>query len=83
MRLCKISCSGKAINISYSVCVRSLSYPLFNVNSPITFQMWFVWFDRIFSHYLVNNKIFENKFLDINCVFVFSLIFLNCFFKKN
>jgi hypothetical protein len=47
---------GKAISITHSVCVRSLSYPACNAHVPC-FHLWIVRLYNIFPHYRINGTI--------------------------
>jgi hypothetical protein len=40
-------------------------------------QMWPVWLNHIFGHYLINGTIFGSMLLNIKCVFCFSLQLLS------
>ena len=63
-------CSGKAISIIYSecVCVCSLRYPAYIAHAPY-FHLWPVWIYHIIPHYLINVTIFQEKLLNVKCVF--------------
>ena len=69
-------CSGKAISITYSECVCSLSYPACNAHAPYC-HLWPAPLYNIFPRYLINNTIFGKSLLNIKCVFRFSLQLLS------
>jgi len=39
------------------------------MNHPAYYNMWPVYLYHIFPHYLINGTIFENKLLNMKCVF--------------
>ena len=57
----------------FQVCAYSLNYAAYNAHMTYYTVMWPVRHYQIFPHYLINGKIFEKKFLNINYVFRFSL----------
>ena len=50
----------KAINITYSECICSLSYPACNAHASYC-HLWPAPLYNIFPHYLINGTIFEKK----------------------
>jgi len=69
----KHCCRRRAISITYSESV-SVFLHLFYVT--LYCHPWPVWLYHIFSHYLINGKIFRKKLWNVQCVFWFSLQFL-------
>jgi len=59
-RSCNHCCSGKAMLITYCVCVCSLRYPARNALSPC-FRPWPAQLYNIFPHFFVNGTIFGKK----------------------
>ena len=45
-------CSGKALSVTYSECVCSLSYPACKAHVPYCY-LWPVWLYHIYPHYLI------------------------------
>ena len=76
-------CLGRAVGITYSVCVRvysCLSHPAFkyHIFCIILYRHLLpVKLHHIFPHYLINGTVFEKKLLNIKCVFWFSLQMLS------
>jgi hypothetical protein len=50
------------------------------MNNPAYCNLWPVYLYHIFPHYLINGMIFENKLLNMKCVFWFSLWLLSQIF---
>jgi hypothetical protein len=72
-RSCNHCCSGKAVNVTYSEYVSvALVIPLECACALSYGHLWPVWFNHIFPHYLINDKILE-KITNMKCVFWFSL----------
>jgi hypothetical protein len=70
---CNHCCSGQASSITYFNCVFvGLGIPAYNVHAPF-FNLCPARMYNIFPHYLINNKIFEKKLPNINCLLWFSL----------
>ena len=76
-RSCNYYCQGKAICITYSECVCSLSYPACNAHAPYC-HLWPVRTYNIFPHYLTNGKIFEKRnVIEHKCyILIFSVTFV-------
>jgi len=74
---CNHCCSGKAISITYSECVCSLSYRACTAHAPYC-HLWPVWLYNFFPHYLTNGTNFE-KLLNTKCVFILSTTFSGIF----
>jgi hypothetical protein len=68
---CNHCCSGKAVSITYSECVCSLSHPACNAHVPYC-HLWPVWLYNIFPHYLTNGTNFENIGLHIKYLSLLS-----------
>ena len=58
------------------VCVCNLRHPACNAYAPYC-HLWPAWLYHILPHYLTNGTIFENKLLNIKCVFWFFLQLLS------
>jgi len=50
------------------VCVCSLRYPACNVH-VLYCHLWPAWLSSIFPHYLINDMIFDKKWLNMKCMF--------------
>jgi hypothetical protein len=59
-RSCKHCCSAKAIRVTYSECMCSLSYPTCNAHSPYC-HLWPGRFYNILPHYLIKATFLEKK----------------------
>jgi hypothetical protein len=55
-----IAAVEKAISITYSGCVCTLTYPACNSNAQY-YHLWPVWLYNILPHYLINGTTFEKK----------------------
>ena len=67
-RSCNHCCSGKAMNITQSVCV----FVALGIQRAMRMDlvvMWPVPLDNIFPHYLTKGTIFEKKLLYTKCEF--------------
>jgi len=65
------------MSITRHVCVNcSLRHLAFNLHAP-SCHMWCAPLYNIFPHYLTNGTIFEKKFLNTKCFFLFSLQLLS------
>jgi hypothetical protein len=80
------NCRVKAINITYLLCVRACARVLPPFSSIQRFwtilwgHLWRLWLHHIFRHCLIKGTFFGKKFLNIKCVFWFSLhVFLKHF----
>ena len=60
MRSCNHYCISKAIGITYSECMFSLSYPACNGHA-LYCHLWPARLYNILPHNLINGKIFEKK----------------------
>jgi len=70
-------CSGKAISITYSVCVCSHSYPACNVLAPYG-HLWHALLYPVFQHCLIKGMIFRKKnLLNIKFLLWFPLQLLS------
>jgi hypothetical protein len=67
---CNRWCSGKAISISFWVCVCSLTYPDCNTHAQYC-RLWPASLDNILPHYLINCTNIERKTKLLNVKFVF------------
>jgi len=68
-RSCKHWCSGKAKSVTYSECVfveLVIKHAVHLRPRPAA---------QYCPHYLINGKIFEEKFLNMRCVWIFSTTF--------
>ena len=52
-------CSGKAIIITYSVCLQPQLSRMQSACAILHYHMWPVWLYNIIPHYLINGTIFE------------------------
>ena len=73
-------CRGKAISITYSECVCSLSYPACKAHAP--FYMYTAvcrlsGSTTFFKRYFINGTTFGKELLNIKCVFLSSLQLLS------
>jgi hypothetical protein len=74
--LCNHCCCRKAISISYSECVCSLSYPACKRHVPYC-HLWPACLYQSFPHYLINGLTFGRELLNIKCEFCLSLHILS------
>jgi hypothetical protein len=68
-RSCTHSCSGKAINITQTVCVFVALGIKHTMRMPAPLY-------SIFPHYLINDTISKKKLLNAKCISIFSTTFV-------
>jgi len=68
VRSCNHCYSGKAISITYSECV-FVALGIQHARHMRHSHLWPVRLYPIFPHCLINNTVFEKKFLNVKCMF--------------
>ena len=73
-----MACAGPNIGATLSLSTLTGNWNTFGYGWQLRHwrHLWSVWFYHIFPHYLLNDQIFGKTFLNIKCVFWFSLQFL-------
>ena len=71
-------CSGKAISITYCVCLLPYLSSIQSACALLCRQLWPVPLYHIFPHYLINGTIFggKKKLMNVKCVSTFSTTFV-------
>jgi hypothetical protein len=74
---CYHCCSGKAVSIAYAECVSVVLGIQHAMRLRLIVISGLSGYTIFFPHYLINDKIFENLFLNVKCVFLYPLQLLS------